>query len=134
MNRQHRPFFAVLVLAFGASVVLAGQTPKPQTPPDNTKTNKTDIAKPTADQQGQNRSDVEITQQIRKLVTGDKTLSTAARNIKIVTQSGKVTLSGPVNSEDEKKSIETKATQIAGAGHVMNQMQIAAKQPDKKSP
>jgi len=124
---------AVLILAMGMSPSLHGQTPKTQAPAaDNTKINKTANAKPTADQQKQNTSDLEITRQIRQLVTKDKQLSTYAHNVKIITQNGNVTLSGPVNSADEKKSVEAKANQVAGAGHVKSEILIAAKQADKK--
>ena len=132
--KSNRWSLAVLVVTFGSSAILYGQTPASQTPaPDNTKTNKTETAKPTADDQKQNKSDLQITQQIRKLVTNDKGLSTYAKNVKIVTQNGSVTLSGPVRSEDEKKAIEAKATQVVGGStHVKNEIQIAAEQPSKK--
>jgi hyperosmotically inducible periplasmic protein len=131
--KSSRWSLAVLVVALGSSAILNGQTPGLQTPaPDNTKTNKTDTAKPTADDQKQNKSDLQITQQIRKLVTDDKGLSTYAKNVKIITQNGSVTLSGPVRSEDEKKSIEAKASQVAGSTHVKSEIQIAAEQPAKK--
>ena len=126
--KSSRWSLAVLVVALWGSAVLNGQTPAP----DNTKTNKTDTAKPTADNQKQNKTDLEITQQIRKLVTNDKALSTYAKNVKIITQNGNVTLSGPVRSEAEKKSVEAKATQIAGDTHVKNEIQIAAEEPSKK--
>jgi hyperosmotically inducible protein len=132
--KNSRWSLAVLVVALGSSALLNAQTPRSQTPaaPDNTKTNKTDTAKPTADDQKQNKSDVQITQQIRKLVTDDKGLSTYARNVKIITQNGSVTLSGPVRSEDEKKSVEAKAAQVAGSSHVKSELQIAAEKPAKK--
>jgi hyperosmotically inducible periplasmic protein len=132
--KSNRWSLAVLVVALGSSAILNGQTPASQTPaPDNTKTNKTDTAKPTADDQKQNKTDLQITQQIRKLVTDDKGLSTYARNVKIITQNGSVTLSGPVRSEDEKKSIEAKAAQVVGGStHVKSEIQIAAEQPSKK--
>jgi hyperosmotically inducible protein len=50
-----------------------------------------------------------------------------AHNIKIITQDGKVTLRGPVRSEDEKASIEAKAVAVAGAGNVTNQLEVAPK-------
>jgi osmotically-inducible protein OsmY len=129
--KSSRWSLAVLVIAFGSSAVLSGQTP--QTPaPDNTKTNKSESAKPTADDQKQNSKDLEITRQIRKLVTDDKGLSTYAKNVKIVTQNGSVTLSGPVRSETEKKSVEAKAAQVAGSTHVKSDIQIAAEEPSKK--
>ena len=124
----------LLVTALGTAVCFNGQTPKSQTPaPDNTKTNKTDAAKPTADQQKQNKSDLAITQEIRQLVIKDKALSTYAHNVKIITQNGSVTLSGPVNSEEEKKSVEAKANQVAGATHVKSEIQITAKQTSTKA-
>jgi hyperosmotically inducible protein len=54
----------------------------------------------------------------------DKSLSTYAHNIKIVTQAGQVTLKGPVRSEDEKKAIETKASEVAGDGKVTSELNI----------
>jgi hyperosmotically inducible periplasmic protein len=124
---------AALVVALGSSAIIHGQTPNTQTPaPDNTKSNKSDSAKPTADDQKQNSKDLDITRQIRKLVTDDKALSTYAKNVKIITQDGTVTLSGPVRSDAEKKSIESKATQVAGSTHVKSEIQIAAEEPSRK--
>ena len=130
--KTNRYSTAMLIAGFSASMLLYGQTPTTPAAPDNTRTNKTDNAKPTADQQGQTKSDVEITRQIRELVTKDKQLSTNAKNVKITTQGGNVTLAGPVASEDEKKSVEEKANQVAGASHVTSKIQIAAKPAAKK--
>ena len=95
-----------------------------QTAPDNTKNNK-DQTNPTADQQKMNPSDRAITQKIRKAVIEDKSLSTYAHNIKIITQDGKVTLRGPVRSEDEKNNLQAKAVAVAGDASVTNQLEIA---------
>ena len=56
-----------------------------------------------------NPADRAITQKIRKAIVDDSSLSTYAHNIKIITQDGKVTLRGPVRSEDEKSNVEAKA-------------------------
>jgi len=96
----------------------------PQPAPDNTKVNK-DQTPPTADQQKMNPSDRTITQQIRKSIHEDATLSTYAHNIKVVTQDGKVTLRGPVRSDDEKSNIEAKAVAVAGKDNVTDQLTIA---------
>ena len=98
--------------------------------PDNTKVNVRDMNQnePTADQQKENRSDRDITQQIRQSIMKDKSLSTYAHNIKIVTQDGQVTLKGPVRSEDEKKAIEAKATEVAGDGKVTSELNIKPQQ------
>ncbi len=78
----------------------------------------------TADQQKMNSSDRMIVQRIRSEVVKDKSLSTYAHNVKIIAQGGKVTLKGPVRSQDEKASIETKAAAIAGEGNVTNQIDV----------
>jgi hyperosmotically inducible periplasmic protein len=91
---------------------------------DNTKNNK-DQTPPTADQQKMNPADRATTQKIRKAIHEDSTLSTYAHNIKIITQDGKVTLRGPVRSEDEKTNIEAKAVAVSGQGNVTNQLEIA---------
>jgi hyperosmotically inducible periplasmic protein len=96
--------------------------------PDNTKVNKQDKAPGavTADQQKDNRSDRQLTQQIRKAVTADKSLSTYAHNVKIISDGGMVTLKGPVRSEEEKQAIEAKAVEVAGQGKVTNEIHIVA--------
>ena len=95
-----------------------------QTAPDNTKKNK-DQASPTADQQKMNPGDRAITQKIRKAIHEDKSLSTYAHNIKIITQDGKVTLRGPVRSEEEKNNLQAKAVAVAGAENVTSQLEVA---------
>lgn len=94
--------------------------------PDNTKVNKRDRNpdQQTADQAKNNLSDREMMQQIRKSVVGDKDLSSYAHNVKIIADHGKVTLKGPVRSDEERRSIEAKAVEVAGAGNVTNQITI----------
>jgi osmotically-inducible protein OsmY len=98
-----------------------------QAPADNTKVNQRDRADGavTADQQKENASDLALVKKIRQSLMNDKSLSTYAHNVKVVAQGGQVTLKGPVRSEDEKKSVETKATKIAGAGRVTNEITVA---------
>jgi hyperosmotically inducible periplasmic protein len=91
---------------------------------DNTKTNK-DQSAPTADNQKMNASDREIAQKIRKSIHQDSSLSTYAHNIKIISQDGKVTLRGPVRSEDDKRNLQAKAVAVAGDGNVTNMLEIA---------
>jgi hyperosmotically inducible periplasmic protein len=113
------------VLSLGLSL-FAGQAP------DNTKVNKPDRTQPTADQQKGNKADIEITRDIRRAITKDKNLSSYAKNIKIITQNGNVTLRGPVRSEEDKKAIETKANEVAGATHVKSEIEIASKRQKKQ--
>jgi hyperosmotically inducible periplasmic protein len=92
---------------------------------DNTSQNK-DQGSPTADNQKMNPADREIVQKIRKSIHQDKSLSTYAHNVKIISQDGKVTLRGPVRSEDEKNNLQAKAVEVAGDGNVTNQLEIAS--------
>jgi hyperosmotically inducible protein len=113
------------------SASLLASVPQNQQPaPDDTKTNQGDADKGavTADQQKMNPADRTTTKQIRKSIMQDKSLSTYAHNIKIITQDGKVTLKGPVRTEDDKTSLEAKAVAVAGAGNVTNLLEIAPKQ------
>jgi len=98
-----------------------------QAPADNTKVNQRDRADGavTADQQKENASDLALVKKIRQSLMNDKSLSTYAHNVKVVAQGGQVTLKGPVRSEHEKKSVEAKATKIAGAGRVTNEITVA---------
>ena len=73
--------------------------------------------------------DRDLTQQIRKAIMADKSLSTTAKNVKIITVNGAVTLRGPVKSLHEKEAIEAKAQQIAGATNVENQLEVARRSP-----
>jgi hyperosmotically inducible protein len=98
-----------------------------QVPADNTKINQRDRNQnePTAEQQRENPNDRQLTAQIRRALVKDKSLSTSAHNVKIIAQNGTVTLKGPVRSDEEKQAIEAKATEIAGAGKVNSEIQVA---------
>jgi hyperosmotically inducible protein len=101
---------------------------KPSTAaPDNTGKNVRDRNEgaKTAGDQSENEADRKITQDVRKSIVDDDKLSTSAQNVKIVTSDGKVTLRGPVKSEQEKKEIESKAKQVAGVKNVENQLEVA---------
>jgi osmotically-inducible protein OsmY len=120
-------------LLLGVGLFARAQEPTSQQAPpaaDNTRTNERDRAanEPTADQQKENRSDRDITQQIRQSIMKDKSLSTDAHNVKIITSNGRVTLKGPVRSEDEKKAIEAKAAEVAGESKVTSELNITSQQ------
>ena len=120
----------LIVLAFlatSSSILYSqSQTQQPTTDADNTKVNTRDRAEgsPTADEQKESQSDREITRRIRQSVVKDESLSTYAHNVKIITQDGKVTLKGPVRTQEEKAAVESKATTIAGDGNVTSQIDI----------
>jgi len=88
---------------------------------------QSEVKKPTADDQKNNKADTDLTAQIRKSIMDDKTLSTAAHNVKIVTQDGKVTLRGAVNTQAEKDTVLSKAREIAGQDNVTDNVKVQAK-------
>src|SRR5271166_110391 len=94
--------------------------------PNNSGVNVRDRASDamTADQQSNTKSDMTTTQEIRRAIVQDHSLSMLAHNVKIVSVNGKVTLRGPVNTKKEKVAIASKARAIAGRGNVDNQLEV----------
>ena len=121
--------FLLACLLIGTWGLASAQDSSQQAPPDNTKVNERDKNKsePTADQQKDNRSDQNITQEIRKSVMNDKSLSTYAHNVKIISQNGQVTLKGPVRSDEEKSAVEAKAAAIVGQEKVTSELEVKPK-------
>ena len=92
---------------------------------DNTKINDRDRhGALTPMDQGNSGSETKITAAIRKGIMGDKTLSFVAKNVKVITVGSKVTLRGPVKSDQEKAAIEALAKQAAGVTEVDNQLEV----------
>lgn len=93
---------------------------------DNTKKNERDRSGNTKTPMDQSNApeDLKITQDIRKAVMADDSLSMTAKNVKIITAAGKVTLRGPVNTADEKKKIAELAKANAGKAEVVDQLEI----------
>jgi hyperosmotically inducible periplasmic protein len=124
---MNKSIIAVLLLssAIAAPHVFA-QSPS-SVAPDNSKSNKVDPSNVgNADTaQTNNAADIDLTKRIRQSVIADKSLSTYAHNIKIVTAKGNVTLNGVVRSEEEKSAIEMKAANIAGKDKVTNDLKVA---------
>lgn len=76
--------------------------------------------------QNENQKDIDITAGIRKKVVAEK-MSVEAHNVKIITQDGKVTLRGPVATDEEKQRIEEIARDVAGADMVDSMLEVAGK-------
>lgn len=105
---------------------LGDRTPGSTNAPDNTARNVRDRDDRTLTpfDQGNSQADMSTTAQIRKEVIANKTMSVNARNVKIITSNGKVTLRGPVNSAEEKRLIGDIADRIARTGNVDNQLDV----------
>lgn len=130
MNIVSLSFLIAAILVAGCSrdrdTRQATQTPAVE--PDNTGRNVRDRGgeTKTPGDQSESEADRTITQNIRKALTADDSLSTNAKNVKIISNEGVVTLRGPVNSQKEKTDVEAKAKQVAGVKNVDNQLEVAS--------
>jgi hypothetical protein len=100
--------------------------PPAQPAPDNTRMNERDraAASVTPMNQGNNETDLRTTQRIRQAVMADDSLSFSAKNVKIITSNGKVTLKGVVESDDERKAIDDEARKVAGDANVDDRIEV----------
>ena len=121
---------ACALAIFGASLTGSLQAQSTQTAPDNTKVNKGDrnTQSTNADKAIKNNlSDRQVEAHIRREIVKDKNLSTYAHNVKIVSANGKVTLKGPVRSEEEKQTVEQYAKKYAAEQNVTNELTVKPK-------
>jgi osmotically-inducible protein OsmY len=97
-------------------------------PADNSQRNERDRSGETKTPVDQSNTpeDLKITQSIRQAVVKDDTLTMSAKNVKIITAGGMVTLRGPVNTTEEKIKIEKLAKAAAGGAKVDNQLEVKA--------
>jgi osmotically-inducible protein OsmY len=94
--------------------------------PDNARVNARDRSGDTLTpvDQGGSEADRTVTQHIRQAVMKESSLSFTAKNVKIITVNGKVTLRGPVNSAEERATIEAAARKVAGVIQVENLLEV----------
>ena len=130
------PLYATFLMVYSSQGQQATPTPRDpassnSTEADNTKQNSSDQNKntETAEKQSNSKDDLALTQKIRQAVMKDGSLSMNAKNAKIIAQDGKITLKGPVDSQQEKDTIGAAAGEIAGKDKVDNQLEVKA---DKK--
>jgi sporulation protein YlmC with PRC-barrel domain len=82
--------------------------------------------------QGNSKADVDTTAQIRKEIIAGKNMSVNARNVKVITNKGQVTLRGPVNTAEEKRLIGEIANRIARSENVDNQLEVKVNSSSNK--
>jgi hyperosmotically inducible periplasmic protein len=97
--------------------------------PDNSAENARDRDRQTLTPMDQSNTpeDLRLSRKIRRAVVKDDQLSTEAKNIKIITINGTVTLRGPVKSDGERAEIVAKAAQIAGEANVHSELEVAGR-------
>jgi osmotically-inducible protein OsmY len=129
MKRDIRSVVCAFALS-GAFLISNLPAQNSQSTSDNTKVNKGDRStqSTTADKAMKNNlSDRQVEAHIRREIVKDKNLSTYAHNVKIVSANGKVTLRGPVRSEEEKQTVEQYAKKYAADQNVINELTVKPK-------
>jgi len=117
----------ILALACLSAVSLAAlAADNEKTKPDNTAVNERDRSSDTQTSGDQSNSpaDLKITQAIRQALMKDGELSTTAKNVKIITNSGQVTLRGPVKNAQEKAKIDQLAKSAASGAKIDDQLEV----------
>jgi len=101
---------------------------------NNTATNQRDRSgeTKTSGDQSNTSADLQITQAIRRGLMKDDNLSSDAKNIKVITANGQVTLRGPVNNAREKTKVEQIAKSAAGDAQIVDQLDV--KNQNNKQP
>ena len=123
----------ILMLMLSLTLAACNQQDRDVTPSnsnhdvDNTEQNvrDRDSATKTPFDQSENEGDLQITKKIRQNIMADEALSTNAKNIKIITINGVVTLRGPVASSSEKAAIAKKISNVQGIVRVDNQLEVS---------
>ena len=96
---------------------------------DNTAKNERDRSgeTQTSGDQSNSSADLKTTQAIRQALMKDGELSTTAKNIKVITANGHVTLRGPVKTAQEKAKIDQLAKSAAGGAQIEDQLEVTNK-------
>ncbi len=118
-----RTLLALTCLSAFSLAALAGND---KAKPDNTAVNERDRSgeTKTSGDQANSSADLKTTQAIRQALMKDGELSTAAKNIKVITANGHVTLRGPVKTAQEKAKIDQLAKSAAGGAKIDNQLDV----------
>jgi len=127
--RSYPLVLAAALLLGAVHLASADNDMSPATPNDkvdntgiNTRDRNSGMATPT--DQSSSQADTDVTANIRKAIIADDTLSVDAKNVKIITANGQVTLRGPVKSRIERKKIFSIAKQNAANNKVVNDLEI----------
>ena len=117
---------ASLALASISITSLSAMADEEKTNADNTAINQRDRSGETATSGDQSNSsaDLKITQAVRRALMKDGELSTTAKNIKVITANGQVTLRGPVNNAQEKAKIDQIAKSAAGGAKIVDELDV----------
>jgi osmotically-inducible protein OsmY len=76
------------------------------------------------DREGHAEGDLAMTNRLRQGLMQHEALSFDAKNVKVITQGGRVTLRGAVKNAKERVDIERLALKTAGNGNVDSQLEV----------
>ena len=116
----------LIILSCLGAISLAAIAADDKSKADNTAVNERDRSDQTKTSGNQSNSaaDLKITQAIRSALMKDGELSTTAKNIKVITVNGQVTLRGPVKTAQEKAKVAQLARSAAGGAQIVDQLDI----------
>ena len=116
----------LLALACLSALSVAALAGDEKAKSDNTATNERDRSgeTKTSGDQSNSSADIKTTQAIRQALMKDSGLSATAKNIKVVTANGRVTLRGPVKTAQEKAKIDQLARSAAGGAQIDDQLEV----------
>ena len=114
---------AISLPAFSAPVQTIADNTAESTP-DNTKHNKIENQKSTAQNSGNDKADLQLSATLRRKIMHKKGLSTDAQNIKIIAENGTLVLRGPVKTEAEKQIIDGLAKQCCASVSYKNELEV----------
>jgi len=116
--------FAYLLLAMSISTAAnAQEPPKADNSAQNRGALRSDAV--TAQKQDNKKHDLKVLASVRKTIMRQKGLSMYAKNIKILSQNGIITLAGPVKSDDEKAKVCALAKTCGGVMSVVDELTVA---------
>ena len=114
------------ILGIATVVSTAAVAADEKTERDNTAMNQRDRSgeTKTSGDQSNNSADLKTTQAVRQALMKDNELSMTAKNIKVITSNGQVTLRGPVNSAQEKAKVDQIAKSAASGARVVDELDV----------
>ena len=116
----------LITLACLSAISLAAMAADDKSKADNTAINardRSDEVKTSGDQSN-TPADLKITQEVRRALMKDGELSTTAKNIKVITANGQVTLRGPVKTAQEKARISELARSAARGAQIVDELDV----------
>ena len=95
-------------------------------PADNSAVNARDRSSQTTTpfDQPNDKADIKLAAAVRRAIVKNKSLSMSAHNVKLVAAGGVVTLRGPVDSANEKASVESVVQGVSGVSSVDNRLDV----------